>query len=92
MVRYSNNSGTSLSEAIKITGASTHFESVDAEYQFLSKRFGTKDDDFRIAQQHLVCDKERYYDVIKIILSDGKKMSVFFDITESYNKFVINPQ
>jgi hypothetical protein len=92
MIQYSKNTGKSLVEAIRITGASSHFESVDAEYHYLAHQFGAKDQDYCIVEQHLICDKGKHYDVIKIRMKNGERLSVFFDITESYTKFVINPQ
>jgi len=92
MVIYSNNTGRSLSDAIKITGATSHFETVDAEYRYLARRYGKKDNDYVIKEQHLICDKGRHYDILKIRLKDDEKLTIFFDITESYDKFVIYPQ
>lgn len=92
MIQYSKNTGKSLAEAIRITGAASHYESVDAEYRYLAKHYGRKDRDYCIEEQHLICDNGRHYDILKIKMKDNKKISVFFDITESYNKFVINPQ
>jgi hypothetical protein len=92
MVKYSNHTGSSLAEAIRITGASSHFESVDAEYHYITEHYGTKDTDYTIEEQHLICDKNRYYDIVKLKLINGTRTAVFFDITESYGKFVINPQ
>jgi hypothetical protein len=92
MIQYSDNSGTSLTEAVKITGAASHFESVDAEYRYLAQRYGTRNVDFIVEEQHLICDEGRHYDILKITQRNGERVSVFFDITESYSKFVINPQ
>jgi hypothetical protein len=92
MVQYSKNTGTSLAEAIRITGASSHFESVDAEYRYIAERYGKKDIDYHIEQQHLICDKGKHYDILKIRLKNKERLAIFFDITESYGMFVINPQ
>ena len=92
MVQYSKNTGRSLIEAIRITGASSHFESVDAEYRYLAECYGKKDEDYYIEEQHLICDRGKHYDIIKIRLKSKERLSIFFDITESYAKFVINPQ
>ena len=92
MVRYSNNTGLSLTDAIRITGASSHFESVEAEYLYIARHYGTKDADYRIEEQHLICDKGQHFDILKIKLKNGERLSLFFDISESYSKFVINPQ
>ncbi len=80
MVQYSNNAGSSLEDAIVITGASNHKEGVDAEYKYLTMKFPG----YRLNRQRLVEQKGKFFDAMEITLADGTSKIIFFDITESY--------
>lgn len=92
MVRYSPHSGSSIQDAIAITGARTHQESVMAEYEYIKRLCIGQKKDFAIKGQEELRVGERYYDVFKIGFSDGSEGIIFFDITEAHDKFVIYPQ
>lgn len=92
MVSYSRNSGMSLHDAVVITGAETHFESVMAEHKYIKNVLLKENVEFHIEEQNILHAGGRHYDVVKIALTNGEKKTVFFDITEPYNKFVVYPQ
>jgi hypothetical protein len=92
VIRYSPHSGRSMKDAIIITGAQTHYDSVAAEYEYLGRIFGEKGEDYCILEQGLLRAGQKHFDVVKVRLSDDSRQTFFFDITESYEKFVIYPQ
>lgn len=81
-----------MKDAIIITGARTHHDSVGAEYAYLNRLFGKRGEDFCIQEQGLLKAGKKHYDVVKVRLSDDTSRTFFFDITESYDKFLIYPQ
>lgn len=81
-----------MKDAIVITGAQTHYDTVAAEYEYLDRIFGKRDEDYRVLKQGLLKADQKHYDVVKIRLSNNDQKTFFFDITESYDKFVIYPQ
>lgn len=92
MVKFSDNSGGSMKDAIVVTGAKTHYESVVAEQNYVESRMKKTGRQFTIAEQVLLKDGKKVYDVVKIDYPDGSCTTLFFDITEPYNRFVIYPQ
>jgi hypothetical protein len=92
MMRYSQHSGGSIQDAIAITGARTHQESVMAEYDYIKRLCEVQKKDFVIRGQEELRVGAKYYDVFKISFSDGSEGIIFFDITEAHGKFVIYPQ
>jgi hypothetical protein len=92
MVCYSQHSGGSIRDAIVITGARTHQESVMAEYDHIKRLCEGQKKDFAIKGQEELKAGARHYDVFNISFSDGSEGIIFFDITEAYDKFVIYPQ
>ena len=91
MLAYSRNTGSSIEDAIRITGAETHAEGVAAEYEFLKQKYKKKKIEFSIEDQQELRAGNRYYDILRIKLSDGNRETIFFDITESHDKFIIYP-
>ena len=85
-ITFSNNSGESIDDAIVIHNAKTDQEGVDAEYYYLEGRLGKKGVDWSLDQQYLNDARDRHYDVMDITLSDGRKLTIYFDITEFFGK------
>lgn len=80
-------SGTS-EDPIQISGVSTNFEAVNAEYEYLRQRFGKKGQDWRLIRQALVKSPAgQLCDQLFIELADGSKVEVWFDITPYFGKF-----
>jgi len=69
--------GTSVEQAIVICGAKSEAEGVRAERDYLSEKFPG----FDFSGQHLLLPAGRAYDQLDIVLADGSKRSVYFDIT-----------
>jgi hypothetical protein len=85
-VTFSNNTGKSIEDAIVIYNAKTDWEGVDSEYYYLEKMFGKKGIDWNLDRQSLRDVGKRYYDVMEITLSDGRKLTIYFDITGFFGK------
>jgi hypothetical protein len=81
-ITFSNNTGESIDDAIIIRNAKTDLEGVDAEYYYLGERFGEKGIDWNLDQQYLNDEEDGYYDVLDITLSDGRMLTLYFDITD----------
>lgn len=81
-----------MDDAVIITGAESHYESVMAEYEYIQKIYSKNGLKFTIENQEVLKNKKKHYDAIKVRLSDGVVKTIFFDISESYDKFVIYPQ
>jgi hypothetical protein len=91
MIKYSGNSGASMNDAVVITGARTHYESIMAEHEYIRRKCVKPGMTFTIEEQNALNSGVRHYDVVRIKLSNLTMMTVFFDVTELYDKFVIYP-
>lgn len=81
-IQYSGGSGDSYEEAVKITGVTKNSEGVDAEYKYLSDKYGAKGRDWNIAGQTIFNEKGKAYDVIEIRLSTGGDNRIYyFDVS-----------
>jgi hypothetical protein len=85
-ITFSNNGGESYDDAIVILNAKTDKEGIDSEYYYLEERFGRRGVDWDLDQQYLSDEGDRYYDVMDITLSDGRKLTIYFDITDFFGK------
>src|SRR6185295_7298281 len=82
-VKYEGGDGSSMEKAVIIKGAKNEQVGVDAEYAWLAKKYpGYKTD-----QQALMGDKGKKYDMLSVTTADGKKVEVYFDITDYFGKF-----
>lgn len=88
MITYGGGSGKSFDDAIKIQGAANITEGVMGEYQYLSKIFGERGIDWELEEQRLrsVEEKGKHYDKMDIRLRDGTRKTLYFDITEFFEK------
>ncbi len=55
---------------------------VHAEYDYLGKHFPG----YQKGDQSVLQNKQRVYDLLHFTTADGKKMAIYFDITEYYGK------
>jgi hypothetical protein len=86
-IQYSGGSGDSYEEAVKITGATKQSEGVDAEYKYLSDKYGAKGRDWNIAGQTNFREKGKVYDIIEVRLSTGGDNRIYyFDVTGFQSK------
>lgn len=82
-ISYSETSGDSYNEAIKITGAQKQSQGVEAEYSWISSKHGIKDKDWRIVGQVKIQEEGKLYDVIEISLSsDSDRRIYYFDVSD----------
>ena len=86
MVEYSGGDGSSKEKAIIITGAANSMEGIAAEYQYLADKYGARGTGWNLEMQSLMQDKGKSYDLMRILLKDGTKIDLFFDITEFFGK------
>ena len=86
MVSYKG-SGESQDDPIIIEGVSDNMEAVKAEYSYLSQKFGTKGVDWNLLQQSLMGVNGRMMDKMELELSDGRKITLYFDITKYFGQY-----
>jgi len=86
MVSYKG-TGESSDDPIIIGGVSNNMEAVRAEYSYLSQKFGVKGVDWNLLQQSLMGINDRMMDKMDIELSDGRKITLYFDITEHFGSY-----
>ncbi|MFX0025439.1 MAG: hypothetical protein ACFE8M_03430 [Candidatus Hermodarchaeota archaeon] len=79
MVKITGGDGNSLDDAIIISDCS-HFEGIDQEYIILKKKFGN----YKLIKQSLIEESGKIYDFLEIILEDGGKTEVYFEITNFF--------
>jgi hypothetical protein len=78
MIQFKGGNGSSIEKAIIILGVNTDREGVDAEYRYLDFHYKG----WQLDEQTLILNKDMQYDLMVIILLDGSKKDVWFDITE----------
>lgn len=87
IIEFIEKSGESIEEAIVILNAKNTMEGVNAEYEYLAKKFGIQGKDWRLIRQTFVPYGCRQYDKIEIELADRTKKIIYFDITSFFGKF-----
>jgi len=80
-VTFAGGDGSSVAEAILVKGA-TEATGVAAEYQWLRDHLPG----CRPERQVLLDVGGRRYDQLDVVMSNGERRSVFFDITEFFGK------
>ncbi|MBM4276006.1 MAG: hypothetical protein FJ134_16330 [Deltaproteobacteria bacterium] len=85
-ITLSGGPGDSMATAIVIKGAPNSMAGIDAEYYYLSKKFGRPNLDWKLKKQSVQSQGGRHYDLMEIELKDGSQKKIFFDITEFYGK------
>jgi hypothetical protein len=91
-ISYSGGRGTSHDSAIVLAGGKDHSAAVDAEHRFISKIFGEQDKDWRVAEQSMVSDSGKTFDMVQVeSIKSGEKHFYYFDITW-YAKKAKRPQ
>ena len=86
VVSYSG-SGTA-DDPIRIMGVSTNYDAVQAEYQYLQKRFGVQNRDWKLVRQVLLkTSAGRMNDLMIVQQHDGRQVEIRFDVTEYFGKW-----
>jgi hypothetical protein len=78
---FSSGDGSSVQQAVIIDNA-TEKTGVRAEYIWLHKHYPG----YRLRGQQLLNKDGRVYDVTKIVATDGKAHTIYFDITPYFGK------
>jgi hypothetical protein len=69
-------------------GASNNYEAVQAEHQYLQKRFGVQNRDWKLVRQVLLkTSTGRMNDLIVVRQADGRQVELRFDITDYFGKW-----
>ena len=86
-VSYSGGDGLSRENPVIITAATT-LMGVPAEYAYVGKHFEEKDEDWKMGPRFLLkADGHgRQLEAFALELADGKKITVYFDITSFFGK------
>jgi hypothetical protein len=84
---FTGGAGDTPETAIIIRGMPNHTRGVQAEYLYLTRRFGRRGTDWELTKQALLQVGGRSYDEMRIKLSDGTQKTIFFDITEFFGKW-----
>jgi len=82
MIQYKGGNGSSKGKAVIILGVESELEGVDAEYDYLQRKFG----DFELNNQTFIGEEDKKYDLLSIKLSDGTKKEIWFDISDFYGR------
>jgi hypothetical protein len=77
--------GESFEEAI-IIHAQSSVDGVPKEYEWIERRFGRHNRDWKRMRQALMEHGNRWYGVIRIRLADGSIKEIHFDITDFFGK------
>lgn len=83
---FTGGPGDTTATAVVISGAPNSRVGIDAEYYYLGKKFGQRNVDWRLKRQSVLQEKGKVYDCMEMIMKDGSKKTVFFDITEFFGK------
>lgn len=78
MARYTDRSGESIDEAIVILEAKNTTDYIDAEYAYLTSKFGHNWE----LERHVPLGRDfRDFDVVFLKFPDGSRKKIYFDIT-----------
>ena len=83
---FGGGDGSSVEEAVRISGIADNTKGVAAEYDYLQKLLGPRGVRWNVKQQRLIARDNRYFDVLTVMLPDGAQREFFFDITEFFGK------
>lgn len=81
-ISYTGGDGSSFEKAVVIHGAN-EMTGVDAEYDYIAQHYPG----YHRGKQSLNSHGKRRFDVLEFTTGDGKKMTIYFDITEFFGKF-----
>jgi hypothetical protein len=74
-------------ESAVVINATSSIVGIDAEYQWLTTRFGKQDRDWKIDIRMQSDDNGQSYEMFVIELSDGSSKTIYFDISSFYGRF-----
>jgi hypothetical protein len=86
-IRFVGGDGTAVESAILIKGAHGEADGTASEYQYLAMVYGPQNTAWKLERQALLSRAGKQYDAMAIVLADGTKKTVYFDISEYFGKF-----
>jgi hypothetical protein len=78
--------GDSFETAIVIQAENTD-DGIRQEYAWVHLHYGKRDVDWQFEGQALSFHDDRPYDILRLILADGTKKDIYFDISSFFGKF-----
>jgi hypothetical protein len=82
---FKSGNGSSKEKAI-IINAPNEKSGVNAEYEYLESIYGKQNVKWRLYEQNLLIEDDKYYDVLVIELRNSELLTFWFDITSFYGK------
>ena len=79
-ITYAGGDGSTEAKAVLIQGADSDSAATHSEYVYLAEHFPK----YKMIMQSLLNDNKKYYDRLDFADADGKKHSIYFDITASF--------
>ncbi len=86
-ITFKGDPGDTPETAVVIIGAPNSSAGIAAEYDWLAKKFGQQNVDWRLRRQSVLQDQGKVYDRMELDLKDGSQKTVFFDISDFFGKF-----
>lgn len=83
---YGGGNGDSLETAIVINVRTTK-TGVEAEYAYIVNLYGEKNKAWHFVSQSLQNLEDKHYDVIQIMLANGGRKIIYFDISGFFARF-----
>jgi hypothetical protein len=81
VVIYGGN-GESVEQAVVISGIKNQAVGVDAEYDYISSKFGMKNKEWRLISQTIVQEQGKTFDLIELELTPSlEKKILYFDVS-----------
>jgi len=81
----SGGDGSSMERAVVINAENSP-AGIRAEYEYIARLYGRRNIDWRLIRQFIINCEGRYYDVLRICLSNGEEKPVWFDINSFFGK------
>jgi hypothetical protein len=96
-INFSGGAGDSYETAIILKSANGSVkkqeDAVAGEYDYISSLYGKKDKEWAVAEQSMVKEDKKVYDMIRVkIIQNGKLHFFYFDITEFSKKLSAQSQ
>ncbi len=85
-ITFKGGPGDSPKTAVVISGASNSLDGIAAEYRYLGQKFGRQNVDWHLLRQSVLQQDGKVYDRMELDLKDGRRTTIFFDITEFFGK------
>lgn len=85
-VWYEGGDGSEPDDAIIVRGAASDLEGVAATYSWMHEHLGAKDEGWRLVTHSTGGDGVRKIDTFDVVLRDGRRTRIYFDVSESFGK------